>query len=293
MKRNLSKIFIIIISLFLVLPEVKAEENTNIVDFTRKGSISITLEDLEENLPIKEAEISLYHIANATEENHNLKFIYTEELKECEIPLTNLEDDTLASSLSNCIKDETTSIKGKSNEDGIAKFNDLDLGLYLVTQTNKVEGYSSFDSFLIMIPQIENNNWIYDLKASPKTEIYKVMNVIVSKVWNTNDNNIPTSIKVELYKEKELIDTISLNKENDWTHTWERIEKSDNYSVLEIDIPAGYTATYRKIYNKFIITNTKTLVQTGLKLWIIELLLISGFILIIGGIIFEKRKKYE
>lgn len=294
MRRNLSRIFlIIIVSIFLVFPKVNAEEITNTIDFTKKGSITITLEDLEEKIPIEGAEVSLYHIADVTEENHNLKFIYTEQLNDCEVPLTNLEDDSLEASIYNCINKDTTSIKEKTNQVGIVKFTNLKLGLYLVTQTNKVEGYSTFDSFLVMLPKVENNKWNYDLIANPKTEIYKVIDITVSKVWNTTDNNIPNHIEVELYKGEALVDTITLNKENNWTYTWERLEKSDIYSVKEINVPSGYTATYRKVDNKFIITNTKTLVQTGQNILLIEILTIVGLIFIITGLIINKRNNYE
>ena len=294
MKKNLSKIFLmIIVSMFFGFPKVNASENTNIVDFTKKGSITITLKDLEDNLPINNAEISLYKIADATNESNHLKFTYTKELSDCKVSLNNLEDKSLTTLLSKCIKEDTTSLKEISSDQGIVNFTNLDLGLYLANQTNKVEGYSTFDSFLVMIPQIEDNTWIYDLKLNPKTEIYKVIDINVKKVWNTEDNNIPENIEVGLYKENVLIDTIALNKDNNWTYTWENIPKSDKYNVLEIDVPAGFTATYRQVENNFIITNTKTLVQTGLRLWIVESLTITGIILILLGIITIKRNKYE
>ena len=45
--------------------------------------------------------------------------------------------------------------------------------------------------------------------------------------------------------------------------------------------------------NKFIVTNTKTLVQTGQNILIIEILSIVGLLLIITGVIYDKRKNYE
>lgn len=294
MKKNINKIFLVlIINLLLIFPKVNAQENNNIIDFSKKGSITITLEDLEDNKFIEGAEVSLYHIATATEENHLIKFTYTESFKDCDASLTDLTEESLPISIENCIKEDTASIKEISNQNGIAKFTNLDLGIYLVTQTNKVEGYSTFDSFIVSIPNLEDNKWIYDLKASPKTEIYKVIDILVEKVWNTSDNNIPSSIEVALYKGDILIDTIKLNEENNWMYTWERIAKSDDYKVLEINVPAGYTDTYRQVDNKFIITNTKTLVQTGLSRWLVQLLLVLGTIFITAGIIVEKGKNHE
>ena len=76
-----------------------------------------------------------------------------------------------------------------------------------------------------------------------------------------------------------------LNKENNWTHTWEQIEKSDKYQVKEKNIPTGYTVTYTKEDNKFIITNTKELVQTGKNNLVSPILALSGLMLITIGFI--------
>lgn len=293
MKAKINKILLTIITCIIAISTVNAEENTNIVDFTKKGSISVTLEDKENNKYIENAEISLYHIANAKEENYNLAFEYTESLKSCETELKNLTDTNLTKDISKCITNEIPSIKQNTDNNGTVRFENLALGLYLVIQTNQVEEYSTIDPFLVMIPKVEDNKYIYDLKANPKTEIYQVIDLEVVKVWNTTDNNIPQSITIELYKEDILIDTITLNQDNNWSYKWERIAKSDEYKVLEINIPDGYTASYRQEGNKFIVTNTKTLVQTGMNFWIIEILTISGLILIITGIIFERKGNHE
>lgn len=292
MKRIISKIVLIFVILFGMVNTVLAEENNYIVDFTRKGNISITLESKDNNEYIEGAEISLYHIALAKEENYNLKLEYVSELSECSVSLSNLEDEKLSNEISKCITMEMPSLKQNTNKNGNVKFENLDLGLYLVMQTNIVDGYSKVDSFLVMIPKNIDNEYIYDIEATPKTEIYQVVDLVVEKVWNTTDNNIVDSIEVGLYKGTELLDKVILSKDNGWIYTWERIEKRDDYSVKEIDVPAGFTDTYRQIDNKFIITNTKTLVQTGLRLWLVELLLVSGIMLIVMGIVLEKRNKY-
>lgn len=292
MKRIISKIVLIFVILFGMVNTVLAEENNYIVDFTRKGNISITLESKDNNEYIEGAEISLYHIALAKEENYNLKLEYVSELSECSVSLSNLEDEKLSNEISKCITMEMPSLKQNTNKNGNVKFENLDLGLYLVMQTNIVDGYSKVDSFLVMIPKNIDNKYIYDIEATPKTEIYQVVDLVVEKVWNTTDNNIVDSIEVGLYKGTELLDKVILSKDNKWIYTWERIEKRDDYSVKEIDVPAGFTDTYRQIENKFIITNTKTLVQTGLRLWLVELLLVSGIMLIVMGIVLEKRNKY-
>ena len=187
-----------------------------------------------------------------------------------------------------------TGIVKVTDGDGSVKYEDLDLGLYLVKQTNKVEGFSKIDSFLAMIPKVIDNKWVYDVEATPKTDIIRVINIDVKKVWNTSTSNtnhtinIPKSITVELLLNDEVIDTITLSKENDWKYTWIDLEKSDMYTVREKNVPKGYTVTYQKEDNSFIITNTSSLVQTGQMLWIVLLVGMIGVLFVIISLVYDK-----
>ena len=287
------KYLVLIITLITIniLP-VKAD----VLDFTRPGKVEITLKESEEQTPISKVEITLYQIANANEDNHNLIFTYHENITDCNVDLYNLENETIASEINKCITNVNLPSQTKlTQEDGTVNFDELRLGLYLIKQTNEVEGYSKIEPFLIMLPLQENNTWKYDVKAIPKTDIIRVMNLSVEKVWNDSSNleNHPQSVTIELYKGEELIDTIKLSEDNNWIYTWNKIPLSDEYLVKEINVPDEYTDTYRQVGNKFIVTNTKTLVQTGMNLLLVELLAVTGIICIIIGIICEKRKKYE
>ena len=283
--------------IFIILLSVgnkKVLANDNIVDFNKLGTINITLNESKEDKPIKDANLTIYKIATVTEKDNNLYYQYQENITNCNADLTNLLNEELSKEINKCIENlELTSITKTTNNEGFIKFDNLQLGLYLVKQTNKVEGYSNIDPFLVAIPKEENNIWIYDIKATPKTVIIRLMDVIVEKKWDViSSSTRPNEVTIELLKDKEVIDTIILNDENNWTYTWHQIEESDLYSVKEKNVPDGYTDTYRQLGNKFIVTNTKTLVQTGQNILIIELLAISGLILVITGFIINKRKTY-
>jgi len=177
-------------------------------------------------------------------------------------------------------------VKHVSNTDvnGIASFNDIDLGLYYVKQTKKVEGYSNFDSFLVAIPKVEDDVWTYDIKAKPKAEIYKVIDIIIEKKWNSNSNILPSEVTIELYNDKELIDSVKLNKDNNWTYTFNDMKLSDKYNVKEVNIPKGYTPSYKENNYTFTVTNTDTLAYTGQVFYPIIIFLSLGIILILAGI---------
>lgn len=273
---------------------VNAQESNYTIDFSRKGSIDITLHEETKDSYVEGAEITIYHVADIYNKNSNLAHKFTEQFSGCEVSLEDINKDGLHKELEKCITEETTGISDFTDENGNVVFEDLSLGLYLVKQTNKVEGYSVIDTFIANIPVVIDNSWTYDIVAEPKTEIIRLMDVIVEKKWDIqNSRSTPESVVIELLKNEEVIDEITLSNENNWTHTWTQIIESDEYSVREKVVPEGYTVTYRQEGNKFIVTNIRTLVNTGQNNIISIILGSIGLILIIAGVIYDKRKKCE
>lgn len=291
----MKRIKIILLSILIFYStNIYALEN-NTIDFNSKGSIEITLSEKTDNEKIEGAEILLYKVADAKSENHNLVFEYVDELKSCNASLNDLETKSKSEDIEKCINENINSLKQITDVNGTVKYNDLDLGLYLVKQNNIVKGYSKIDSFLVMIPKITDNKWIYDIKSTPKTDIIRVIDINVKKVWNTSTSNtndsikLPRSIEVELLLNDKVIDTVKLSKDNNWSYTWEDLAKSEEYTIKEINVPKGYTPSYQKDNNTFIVTNTSTLVQTGQMLWIVMLLIITGITFIIISIIYDRK----
>lgn len=291
----MKRIKIILLSILMLYSTNIYALEGNTIDFNSKGSIEITLSEKTDNEKIEGAEILLYKVADAKSENHNLMFEYIDELKSCNASLNDLETKSKSEEIEKCINENINSLKQITDVNGTVKYNDLDLGLYLVKQNNIVEGFSKIDSFLVMIPKIVNNKWIYDIKSTPKTDIIRVIDINVKKVWNTSTSNtndsikLPRSIDVELLLNDKVIDTVKLSKDNNWSYTWEDLAKSEEYTIKEINVPKGYTPSYQKDNNTFIVTNTSTLVQTGQMLWIVMLLIITGITFIIISIIYDRK----
>lgn len=257
--------------------------SANTVDFSKKGSIEIILEE-DINNKIKGAEITLYHIADVKEIDNNLVFSLKSELSECNINLDDLADNDLVHEISKCNIEATKKQVSITNTSGIVKFDDLDLGLYLVKQTKSVKEYSDIDSFLVELPKVEEKSWIYDIKSKPKTDIYKVIDLIIEKKWNSHNKDIPKEVTIELYDGANLIDTVKLNENNNWTYTFSNIKFSDKYRVKEINVPEGYKPSYKQKDFIFTVTNTDKLADSGQIFYPIIILSILGFILIIIGI---------
>lgn len=293
MNKKIKYLFLLILSIFINSNLVKADINDHIIDFNKKGSVSITLNESNSNKPINKAEITIYKIANINTIDNKLIYEYVENIKNCKVDLSNLSNIKL-DELEKCLQNNDVLKEIKlTNELGNVKFANLDLGLYLINQTNKIDGYSKIAPFLVTLPTEENNEWTYDINAIPKTDIISLINIIVEKKWDNTINNIPKEVTIQLLKDNQVIDTIKLNDKNNWTYTWFDFEISDNYSVKEINIPKGYTDTYRQEGNKFIVTNTKTLVQTGTYSFIVPILTLIGLLFIVIGYLLNKRYHHE
>lgn len=291
MSKLIKYLSLFIIMFFISTDIVSASDH--VIDFNKKGTISVTLMENDDN-KISGAEITIYHVATVSSKDNKLVYTYNEFIKDCKGDLNDLSNESLTSEINKCITDDMPSQSKITNNEGQVNFENLELGLYLVKQTNNVLGYSNIDPFLVNIPKDMDNKWVYDIKALPKTDIIRLMDITVEKKWDViGSENTPSSVTIELLKNNEVIDTITLSKDNNWTHTWKQIPESDEYLVKEINIPDQYTPTYRQEGNKFIVTNTKTLVQTGQNTLMTFVFASLGLVSITFGIILDKRKKYE
>ena len=64
------------------------------------------------------------------------------------------------------------------------------------------------------------------------------------------------------------------------------------YTIQEVNVPGGFTATYRQNGYVFTVTNTSTLIQTGQLLWPIPLLAVIGMLLIGLGVVLLQKKRH-
>lgn len=287
--KKIIKLIVLIISL-CVFSKVTAHEQ-NVIDLTKKGSISISLISSEKD-KVSGAEITIYKLADATIKNNNLNFVFNEKLNTCK---ENIERGILTNNELECVlNNKIDGINDITDKDGKVTFNNLDLGLYLIMQKNDVKNFSKIKSFLLSIPTIENNKWIYDINGTPKIEISSLFDLTVVKEWNViNNDKIPYMIEVELLENGRVLDSVILNTENNWTYTWNQLIKSDSYSVREKNVPIGFTPTYSINNDIYVITNSQTLVQTGNMPWISYTLCLVGIICLTIGIYLDKRENNE
>ncbi len=105
---------------------------------------------------------------------------------------------------------------------------------------DEVEGYELTDT------SVEDN-----ITTLTNTHIPEVLEIIVNKVWDDDDNESgkrPESVTVKLVSDEEEIETVELNEENKWTHTFKVPAYSNGnkieYDIREAEVPEGYEVAY-------------------------------------------------
>jgi hypothetical protein len=258
----------------------------------QRGAISLSLVSPGEEIPLEGAQLALYYVAAVKAgTDGSLLYSYTEPFADCGI---SLEDTRLAEKLDAFVSQyDLPSQTVRTDGEGSALWENLELGLYLVKQIGQVEGFATCASFLVTVPMTAENGFLYAVDASPKMEVARLVTVTVQKVWNTDKTaKIPESVTVQLMHGETPISTDVLNQENNWQVVYPDMPESDAYRIEELDVAKGFTATYGRKGYVFTVTNTSSLVQTGQLIWPIPVLAVAGlFLLAMGYGILRKQGK--
>ena len=269
---------------------VSAEE----FDPAKTGSISVTLTEQQEKAPIVGAELNIYHIATAScNPDGTLLYNYTPDFAETGIALNSPD---LAVQLDAYLAEhDAPATAVRTDAAGSAFCGDLPLGLYFIRQTNQVAGFAPCTPFLVTVPMASQEGYTYDVNASPKTEVAKLTAITIRKVWNTDGSSqAASSVTIRLLRNGVVVQTAILNQENNWQVTYTDMPESDGYSVQEVDVPKGFTATYKQNGYVFTVTNTATLAQTGQLIWPIPVLALAGILLIaLGSAVLQKKRAHN
>lgn len=264
---------------------ISAEE----FDPARKGSITVTLIEREEQHPIAGAALAVYYVASAEMSKSGiLNYTYTDSFAGCGIDLF---DRDLSAKLDAYVSGRSIeSIRLTTDENGAASCADLPLGLYFVKQIGNAEGFAPCTPFVVTVPFKTNDGYVYDVDASPKTDVVRLIAITIKKVWNTDESTkAADSVKVQLILNGKVIKTATLSDANNWTVTYNGLPKSDGYEIKEVNVPKGFTATYTQNGYEFTVTNTSSLIQTGQLLWPIPVLAMAGLFLLLAGVLILRK----
>lgn len=136
-------------------------------DPDQKGSICVSMRYNSEIVP--GGEVTLYHVADISEKNGDYSFALTGAFESAGISMKSIQSPETAAKLSDFAKQRKLSgATKKVNSNGEVCFDNLQTGLYLMTQDKAAKGYYRITPFLISLPIQESENYIYQVDASPK-----------------------------------------------------------------------------------------------------------------------------
>ena len=209
--------------------------------------------------------------------------------------------------------DELTPLaSGKTGADGKVTFTGLSPGLYLTKGEKYVYGgrVYRFEPVLTVLPYVNDDgtteeNPVISAKFESSEETDEPVNLKVQKVWKDagSEKARPESVSIRLLKDGESVDSVTLNGENNWEHTWEGLDSSAAWNVVEENVPAGYTVSVSREEYIFIVTNTASggtdgsaggggkLPQTGMLWFPVPLLAGTGALFILAGAVLRRREK--
>lgn len=172
-KKSLAiKIWITVLAVLLMGSLSSAFVYAQDYDSTRKGSITIQLDDLDTEF--SGVVFACYKVADA-DVDVNLRWGMAPELAGLPLDLNELETAEDYQDAANLLASEIsgTSIAGqqvKTDASGKAVFPSLEQGVYLLVQADTAS-YGTVEPFLIGIPYMEDGSeWVYDVQTETKGE---------------------------------------------------------------------------------------------------------------------------
>lgn len=275
------------------------------IDLNKKADLIINFKTID-NEPLSGAKYHVYKVANISD---YATFSSVGPFDKYDLDFEYLDDDgwnALALQLANYVNEDKIdeSISGKTNQIGQLKFENIDLGLYLVVGDIHVVGANTYTPqvFLISLPNmLETDKWEYSVEVYPKysydLDVSKIVSKKVRIVWDDEgfENRRPKSVVIELYKDGVKHSEVSLNTENNWNYTWESLDNSYEWTVKEIIDSQYYISNSTYLDGTFTITISykSSLPNTGMLWWPVPILFVSGLIIFFIGILVRDKDEEE
>ena len=310
-KRRFGIIILLLCFCLCVLPcQALAASTTKAKEpISTEQACSLTITYSYDGTPFPSQEIALYKVADVSAD---FQYTLTAPFADTQLLLNGIQShrewnmvrSTLeAHILANEIAPIATAV---TDSTGATSFIQLTPGLYLSSALTVTQGdlTCAFDSALVSLPSLSAEGlWRYGVVIAAKPQILPpILQWKVVKLWkgDTGRTERPKSIQVEIFRNGESYETVTLSGENNWSYTWSAEADGTSWKAVEKHVPAGYKMTVEEQETTFIITNArqsrpdsppKTGDSSNLLLYT-TLLYVSGGLLILLGIT-GKRKRNE
>ncbi len=140
---------------------------------------------------------------------------------------------------------------------GEAVFQSLSPGLYLVVGN----AHQSEDKLCTPVPVLititEGSFSIHIKYDQEDSESGTPRAYSVTKRWINDTSQIrPNSVSIQLLCNGQVWDSVTLSAANRWFHTWENLDSTFRWQVVEASVPDGYSVSVSQAEYFFTVTNT-------------------------------------
>lgn len=234
------------------------------VSASAADKIDVNIVCKNDKTAVADAEWSIYKVGERKEAD----FVLTGDFSKYPVDLSDYTDaskmQAAADTLDNYAKTDglTPVSTAKTDANGEALLTADSAGLYLVSGKRFDTGTKRF------IPSPSLVEFNSDVVKDGKITIFTKFTFEetpngdseygVRKTWVVPEGKnelIPDSIKVEIYSDGKLSDTVTLNAANNWEYFWKGSSDA-KWTVKEIDVPANYTVVTKTNEKLFLIENT-------------------------------------
>ncbi|MBR5021206.1 MAG: LPXTG cell wall anchor domain-containing protein [Oscillospiraceae bacterium] len=160
MKKIFSIASVLLLIAVLVTP-VAADH----VDMERTGSITAAM--THEGKPVPGGTLTLYRVADMHPFGDEL-FTLTDAYAPSEVTLDVLGPETAVDLAVYTYNHQLSGLTKPIGDDGVVKFENLEVGLYLLIQWESAPGFYELSPFLMSLPNNEGGVYVYDIDSAPK-----------------------------------------------------------------------------------------------------------------------------
>lgn len=224
----------------------------------------ITIEYISTDGPVTNASFSIYRIGdvsgnriipNSVFGSYSVSF----DISDAEKMLT-LAQTVSAYALRDDIVPDLTDT---TDRNGIADFDGhvFEDGAYLYIGEKHFQNGNIYfcEPVIVVLPYGDSDSVISKPKYEVVPEDTESISVAyrVLKGWqNDAENNRPPEIRVQLLRDGEIYDTVTLNIDNNWRHQWDNLSARYHWTVTEKDVANGYFVSLSKNEKTFLLVNS-------------------------------------
>lgn len=288
------------------------------------SAAEISETDLEIQYPKKDAEIHVYKVAYPVELNqyemmeslkkYDKEILNFSDLKDHFDELSTTEKKKLAVTLkSNIIADKIEpEYRRRTDKQGKIKIESLEAGIYLIFgEKIELKGAVYFTAPILIEVKGKSAEDKVRLDFTSKISPNNIdRECTVMKIWKDDNSKKkrPEEIEVILLKDGQQYDTVSLNKRNNWEHTWKNLDAVAEWLIVEKDVPEDYKVEYETGKGYIVVENILVeeekpdgpnekippedeIPQTGQLWWPIPVLAAIGMVLFSLGWAMKNREE--